>query len=283
MAQYPQSISLFRRFLSLLTKTGNKPKSWKCKHLRDDIPISDRQERIIGWDQTRIANTTVLCVGAGGLGGEILEGLTKKGYGYVHVADHDIVTPTNLNRQKFKKQDLFKNKAHRLSNNGYGWGFLGTTLISHPCKYQDLDFNTLDPKPDIIFGNVDNQFADTRLRISQDCHIMGIPCILLGVTPDAGAGYVFVQKSGETCWNCIFKTEMQRHDSNARQCPGSPASIDILKVLGGLALYAADSLLMSRPCDWNYWYVSLGQSDFGGPELVKPRCDCIVCGGQQNG
>ena len=32
---------------------------------------------------------------------------------------------------------------------------------------------------------------------------------------------------------------------------------DILKVIGGLALYAVDSLLMERPRNWNLRYVFL--------------------------
>lgn len=49
--------------------------------------------------QARLLRTRVAMVGLGGLGGPILEGLARLGFGIILAADHDHFEPSNLNRQ----------------------------------------------------------------------------------------------------------------------------------------------------------------------------------------
>jgi molybdopterin/thiamine biosynthesis adenylyltransferase len=55
--------------------------------------------------QARLLSTTVAMVGLGGLGGSILEGLARLGFGIIQAADHDIFEATNLNRQLLATDD----------------------------------------------------------------------------------------------------------------------------------------------------------------------------------
>lgn len=250
-------------------------RQWRCRRLDTPARVSARQERIVGWDQGTLARSTLLCVGAGGIDGEIVEGLVQKGAGHIHVVDFDTVSPTNLNRQKFGACDLWKNKAMRLARVMSRRGFLGSRLTAHPLAFQQLPLHNL--RPDLVICAVDNQLPTTRLAMCRYAHERGLPAVFTGVTPDADGGYVFVQQPGAACWACVLKPELLPAAA-AALCPESPASVDILKVLGGLALYAADSLLMRRPRDWNYWYASLSTAGLGGPVRVTPRPACPVCG-----
>lgn len=54
--------------------------------------------------QARLLETRVALVGLGGLGGPILEGLARLGFGIVTAADHDVFEPSNLNRQLLATQ-----------------------------------------------------------------------------------------------------------------------------------------------------------------------------------
>jgi hypothetical protein len=57
-------------------------------------------------------------------------------------------------------------------------------------------------------------------------------------------------------------------------CPGTPAIADILQAVGALAVYAIDTLLMSRPRTWNYRRISLSD----GSAHVEVREGCVMFG-----
>lgn len=62
--------------------------------------------------QARLVDGSVLLVGAGGLGGYVLELLARFGVGRITVADGDVFEETNLNRQLLSSiDDIGRNKA----------------------------------------------------------------------------------------------------------------------------------------------------------------------------
>ena len=262
---------------TLTHRVLDRRRRWHCELIGG---VSDRQDRVPGWDQHRLSRASVLLVGSAGLGGEVAEGLVLKGVGTLHACDPDIVTTTNLNRQKFTPRDLYRNKAVCLCRNLSGRGFLGTHLIAHPCAMQDLDLVRLQPRPDLVVCGVDMTIPGSRLDVCRMCFEMGIPLIVSAVSTDADWGYVQIQKPGKACWACAMKPERHPPESEAaeKQCPGVPACIDILKVMAGQILTAVDSLVMDRVIDWNFRSFSLSRGEFGGAKWIERRRDCPVCG-----
>jgi molybdopterin/thiamine biosynthesis adenylyltransferase len=60
----------------------------------------------VGWDgQIALLQSTVGIVGAGGLGGWIIEGLARMGVGRLIIIDSDVFEENNLNRQAFCTED----------------------------------------------------------------------------------------------------------------------------------------------------------------------------------
>ncbi len=251
-------------------------REWRCANPLTGVRVSDRQERVPGWDQARLARAKVLLVGAGGLGGELGAGMVRKGIGILLIADPGVVDPPDLNRQLFELRSLFRNKAVEGCRLLSRRGFLGTKLIAYPLTVQDLDLTQL--RPDVVVCAVDNLIPSTRKELSATCHRLKILCVFTAVSTDADHGYVFIQVPDGACWACAFRPEAVTQPATVG-CPGVPATIDILKLISGIGLYAVDTLLMDRQRDWNYRSVSLGRGGFGAGLIVARRIDCPVCGG----
>ena len=63
--------------------------------------------------QKKILNSKVLIIGMGGLGCPVAEFLTRSGVGTIGIADHDVVSLSNLHRQSlYDERDLEKSKVN---------------------------------------------------------------------------------------------------------------------------------------------------------------------------
>jgi molybdopterin/thiamine biosynthesis adenylyltransferase len=236
-----------------------------------EAAVTDRQEKLKGFNQEALANAAVLLIGAGGLGGEIGEALVRKGVGKLIIVDFDLVEITNLNRQRFTEQDLGKPKAHRLAAHLATEGFCGTRLQGIALSFQDALQYGITLSSDIAIVGVDNN--PCRIAASRYFREQHTPCIFTSVSVDASHGYVFVQEPGKACFACQFPKAL---NDESYPC-GTPAVKDILKVMGGIVSYAVDSLLMERLRTWSYKHVYL--CGFPGKDWLVPRKqDCPLCG-----
>ncbi|MGB2783319.1 MAG: HesA/MoeB/ThiF family protein [Atribacterota bacterium] len=82
--------------------------------LQDNI-IPERYQRNLGVispsEQAKLLQSKVAIIGAGGLGGTVIELLTRIGIGELIIADKDIIVDSNLNRQILSKEtNLGQNK-----------------------------------------------------------------------------------------------------------------------------------------------------------------------------
>ena len=90
--------------LSIARETGYHPGEvytsaleqgiWPLRYLRNTQSLSLH-------DQLRLSQSGVAVVGAGGLGGFVINFLARLGVGYLLVIDRDVFEPSNLNRQEF--------------------------------------------------------------------------------------------------------------------------------------------------------------------------------------
>ena len=82
-----------------MTKQKNEIKDLKILEEGSiDDDIYDRQKRIAGWDQQKVSNATVMIVGAGATGNELVKNLVLTGIGKIILIDYDIIEKSNLNR-----------------------------------------------------------------------------------------------------------------------------------------------------------------------------------------
>lgn len=214
----------------------------------------------------------MVLIGAGGLNGEVGHGLARKGVGRLTIFDHDVVELSNLARQQFTAADLDQNKALALARN-LARQATGRSLIEgHARSFQDAVQSGVPATGSLAVVGVDNNA--TRIAASEYYLRRRIPVVFLAVDERAARGYVFVQTSqpGQPCFLCLFPDAAE--DRRLHGCAG--ASIEILKVIAGIALYAVDSLLMPRPRPWNYKEVFFDQNQ-DGARIIRQRPVCPLC------
>lgn len=231
----------------------------------------DRQNNIAGFDQNKYSRSHVLCVGAGGLISNIAPALLRKGVGRLTVLDPDQVEVSNLNRQRFYPSDIGRNKALALARNLQRECIYKTRMTAHAVSLETAIDRRIDMTCDVVVCGVDNNPG--RVAAARFFRKSGIPIIFTAVSAEADHGYVFVQGAKGACLGCLFP-DIATDDSYP--CPGTPAILDILQLMGSLATYSIDCVLMGRQSDWNYrsLYLWSGLSD--GSALVRPREDCNI-------
>lgn len=238
-----------------------------------------RQELIAGFNQASLTNATGILIGGGGIGGEVGEGLCRKGVGRLRIFDHDFVEHTNLNRQHFFAPDIGENKACCLVRNLAPHCHGGTILEGYPMSFEDAVALDMDMSASFAVCGVDN--SEARVAVSRHYRRLATPVIFIAVDLLAECGHVFVQEGSPTtpCFGCAFPQSLV-----GRKAPCFvPSSKDILKVTAGLGLYAIDSVLMDRKRNWNYRRVHLAGY---APDVlinIEQNAKCPLCLAQQQG
>lgn len=262
----------------IIPTTSQNYVSYQAKELKPTVegesPVFDRQSRVPNFDQGKLARATVLLIGAGGIGGEIGEGLVRKGVGHLVISDGDVVQLSNLNRQHFYENDLYRNKALALAKNLVGEGLYSTVIEAYACDFMDMLQEALDAYCDIVVCGVDNEEA----RVNACRHFLSeSPVVFTAVDDTADHGYVFIQgKGGRPCYCCLYPDSLE--GSGIKKCTPSGAVKDILKAVCGIALYAVDTLLMGRPRNWSYRHITLAGFVPEACKYPPALPDCPVCG-----
>ncbi len=238
--------------------------------------MAARHSGIPGFDQAKLAAGRVFCIGGGGIIGWVACGLVRKGIGSLYICDGDDVEMSNLNRQLFFADDLYKNKAERLARNLSRQGFCGTELVAYPYMFEEVQYLRAVPDVDIIVIGVDDHAA--RLTVMQHCIATETRAVFIAVAADADNGYVFVYEPRQACLGCVLPDLATKAREGRKPCPGVPACLDILLVVCGIALYAIDTVLMHRPRTWNFRQVFLSGHGEGCIWNVPRRQNCAVCG-----
>lgn len=111
-----------------------------CKLTERDGPFSHKDfepsEFCVKWLREECR---VLCIGAGGLGCELLKDLALVGFRNIEVIDMDIIDYSNLNRQfLFRVSDVGRSKALAAAN-FINNRVAGTKVVPHHARIEDFD------------------------------------------------------------------------------------------------------------------------------------------------
>jgi molybdopterin/thiamine biosynthesis adenylyltransferase len=231
----------------------------------------DRQKNVPGFDQEVFSNSSVVCVGAGGIISQIAPTLVRKGIGRITLLDNDIVESSNLNRQRFYIKDVGKNKALALARNLQAECIIASDIGAYALRLEEVIARGINLDCDVAICGVDNNPA--RVAASRYFRSKSVPVIFTAVSRDADHGYAFVQGRDGACIGCMFPDMV---NDDRYPCPGTPAIADILQAVGSLAVYALDTLLMKRPRSWQYRCTRLSDGSHDACALISTRQDCSM-------
>ncbi len=124
--------------------------------------------------QLKLLESTVVLVGLGGLGGQLVEQLGRVGVGEIIAVDPDVFDETNLNRQLLSNEaNIGKEKTYeakeRLEKINKAVEFTGFR-----CRLDELPDEVWE-KADLVFDCLDN--IDDRLALAQKCSASNRPLV----------------------------------------------------------------------------------------------------------
>ncbi|OCK79879.1 ubiquitin-activating enzyme E1 3 [Lepidopterella palustris CBS 459.81] len=165
---------------------------------RDKYP-----KQSLGSLYTRIKQSRILMVGAGGIGCELLKNLVLTGFSEIHIVDLDTIDLSNLNRQFLFRHEHIKKSKALVAKESAGKFNPNVQLEAHHANIKDPHFNIDWFKTfDIVFNALDN--LDARRHVNKMCLAADVPLIESGTT--GFNGQVQVIKRGKTeCYDCLVK------------------------------------------------------------------------------
>ena len=190
------------------------------------------------WDQDRLADATIMVVGAGAIGNELIKNLTLLGIGRILIIDMDSIENTNLTRSVlFSAEDVGKNKAEVAAERAH--------LMNPDVRTKAFVSNIIDDiglgvfrRVDVVLGGLDNREA--RLAINQSCYKVNRPWIDGAIEALNGFARVFVPGKGacyectmtETDWMLINKRKscalLTHEQMNEGKIPTTPTSSSVI-------------------------------------------------------
>jgi molybdopterin/thiamine biosynthesis adenylyltransferase len=247
-----------------------KTKSLKKRYIKD---LNYSQAKIKNFDLGVLQDTDVLMIGAGAIGSHVAFALVRKGTGKLDIYDDDTVELKNLTRQLFSKRDVGKNKARCLAKHLSGQGFFQTTINGFPYRFQEAleDGRDMSGYSAVICG-VDNNV--TRVAAARYCIEKNMPLIMCAVSRDGDQMYCLLQKPRQACFGCMMPGSV---NDDTYPC-NLPGIIDIIQVVSGFTVYALDTILMDRYCEWNLKSISIDGSMPDASLLIQKKPDCNLCG-----
>ena len=124
----------------------------------------------------RLGQARVTVLGLGGVGSFAVEALARAGVGHLRLVDHDVVGPSNLNRQLYAlRSTLGRPKAEVAAERVHD---INPDCAVEPCVafiHRDTLPALLDPRPDVLVDAIDS--LSCKVALLHTAHGMGIPIL----------------------------------------------------------------------------------------------------------
>lgn len=223
--------------------------------------------------QQRIASSTALLIGIGGIGCATASYLASSGVGHLILCDFDTVDETNLGRQiLYGPADIGELKANRAVEKLAAMN-PDVRLSGITDRLSDHALTEAVQQADVVLDGCDN-FA-TRFQVNDAC-VQNNRCLISGAAIRfEGQVAVFgPDYSNSPCYRCLY----QEADESLDNCAGNGVLAPVPGVIGTMMAVEAIKRI-----------AGVGESESGKLNLydalpgvwqqieIKKRSDCAVC------
>jgi molybdopterin/thiamine biosynthesis adenylyltransferase len=151
--------------------------------------------------QEKLLKSSVLVVGAGGLGSPVLYYLAAAGVGRLGIADPDTVAISNLHRQiLYATPDVGKAKVDVAADRLRALN-PDVTVATHPFRVADGNIDALFAEYDVVVDAPDN--IATRYLVNDACWRLGKPLVEGAVLGFSGMLMTIVPPK-TPCYRCLY-------------------------------------------------------------------------------
>ncbi|MEO0478717.1 MAG: ThiF family adenylyltransferase [Planctomycetota bacterium] len=160
----------------------------------------DRQERIRGWDQSRLREAAVVVVGLGAIGSEVAQNLAKLGVGRLLLCDHDVIEPSNLSRISYAAPGTVGRHKAEVAAEELGRIAPDCEVETRTRAFQSGVGLAELREADLVFSCLDTRAE--RVELNGRCNLVATPLIDGGTHPWGGEVRFFVEADGP-CFACV--------------------------------------------------------------------------------
>ena len=208
------------------------------------------------WEREKVEKASVMVVGAGALGNEVIKNLALMGVGNLFIVDFDTIEMANLSRSVlFRESDTGRYKAEVAAARAKDLNPQIHVQYLHADVTTQLGLGLIR-RMDVIVGCLDNREA--RLAINRFAYWMNKPWVDGAIQEFLGLVRVFVPGQG-ACFECTL-TEQARRDLSLRySCPllarenillgKVPTTPTIASIIGSMQSQEALKLIHGLPVE----------------------------------
>ncbi|XP_047341242.1 adenylyltransferase and sulfurtransferase MOCS3 [Impatiens glandulifera] len=153
--------------------------------------------------QSNLLKSSILVIGAGGLGSPALLYLAACGVGRIGIVDHDVVELNNLHRQIIHTESYIgRSKVESAAAACYAINS-SSKIIEHREAFRTSNALDIVSKYDIVVDATDN--VPSRYMINDCCVVLGKPLVSGAAIGMEGQLTVY-NYNGGPCYRCLFPT-----------------------------------------------------------------------------